>query len=438
MSTDKTVTATYITVLPTVTIVATTPTATEGGAAGAFTVTRTGNTTSALSVSYTVTGSATNGVDYQSLPGSVQIPAGQLSVSILVTAFADSIEDNGETVIVTLSPNAAYTVGSPSSATVTILENTPVWPAAPVNLVAQCSADNTQAALSWSSVSGATAYALRVDYQANDGPSCIDGWYCSDPPDKIANNYGATNYVASVTPGQPYAFWVHGLQGGSYGNAGSASFTCGTAVFDYTLSNNGDITVTQGSSGSNTITRNLVSGTSQAVTLSATGLPSGASATFTNNPCNPTCSSALMISTSASTPAGSFPITVTGSPLSRSTSFNLMLNSVFGTPVWPAAPVNLVAQCSADNTQAALSWSSVSGATAYALRVDYQANDGPSCIDGWYCNDPPDKIVNNYGATNYVASVTPGQPYAFWVHGLQGSSYGNAAAANFTCGTPPV
>jgi hypothetical protein len=127
---------------------------------------------------------------------------------------------------------------------------------------------------------------------------------------------------------------------------------------------------------------------------------------------------------------------VTGSPLGRSTSFNLVVNSVSGTPVWPAAPVNLAAQCSADGTQATLSWSSVNGASAYALRVNYRSNDSVGCIDGWYCSDPPDKIVNNYGGTSYVASITPGQPYAFWVHGLQGSSYGNAGSANFSCGTP--
>src|SRR5262249_2905497 len=151
---------------------------------------------------------------------------------------------------------------------------------------AQCSADNTQATLTWSSVNGASSYALRVDYKANDGPGCVDGWYCGDPPDKLLNFYGSTSYVASVIPGQAYDFWVHGVQGSSYGSAASGSFTCGQAApFDYSLTNSGNISVSQGGSGSNTITRTLLSGSPQSVNLSASGLPAGATASFSNNPC---------------------------------------------------------------------------------------------------------------------------------------------------------
>jgi hypothetical protein len=98
-------------------------------------------------------------------------------------------------------------------------------------------------------------------------------------------------------------------------------------TFDYTLSNSGNITVTQGGSGSTTITRTLVSGTPQPVSLRASGLPPGATPRFTNNPCTPTCSSTLTISTSASTPTGTFPITVTGSPGGKTTSFNLIVTA---------------------------------------------------------------------------------------------------------------
>src|SRR3989344_4694846 len=55
------------------------------------------------------------------------------------------------------------------------------------------------------------------------------------------------------------------------------------AAFDYSLSNSGSISVAQSGSGANTITRTLNSGTTQGVTLSASGLPSGASASFTTN-----------------------------------------------------------------------------------------------------------------------------------------------------------
>ena len=106
-------------------------------------------------------------------------------------------------------------------------------------------------------------------------------------------------------------------------------------------------------------------------------------------------------------------------------------------PTWPSAPINLVAQCSADGTQATVSWSGVNDATAYALRVNYLGNDGAGCLDGWYCSDPLDKIVENYGGTSYVANVTPSQPYNFWVHGMLGGNYGDAGGSSFTCDGPP-
>ena len=106
---------------PTVTIVATDNTATEAGpTTGYFTVTRTDATTSALTVYYTVGGTATSGSDYNALSGSVTIPAGSSSATITVSPINDTVVESDETVIVTLSNNAAYTVGSPSSATITI------------------------------------------------------------------------------------------------------------------------------------------------------------------------------------------------------------------------------------------------------------------------------------------------------------------------------
>src|SRR5207244_12820917 len=61
----------------TVSIVATVTNATEGvSAPGVFTVRRTGSTSAALRVYYGVGGSAINGVDYQTLPGFVDVPIG--------------------------------------------------------------------------------------------------------------------------------------------------------------------------------------------------------------------------------------------------------------------------------------------------------------------------------------------------------------------------
>jgi parallel beta-helix repeat protein len=95
--------------------------------------------------------------------------------------------------------------------------------------------------------------------------------------------------------------------------------------FDYAISNSGNKSVTPGSSVTNSITASLVSGVFQPVSFSVSGLPSGASASFSSTSCTPTCSTVLTITTAGSTPAGNYPITITsaGGTLKRSTIFTL-------------------------------------------------------------------------------------------------------------------
>jgi len=95
----------------------------SGPDTGTFTFTRTGETTSNLTVLYSVTGSATNGVDYGSLFGSLTIPAGQSGATVSVTPIDDAIADVGEKVTLTLVPSGNYLIGGAGSSTVTIVDN---------------------------------------------------------------------------------------------------------------------------------------------------------------------------------------------------------------------------------------------------------------------------------------------------------------------------
>src|SRR6266480_2134118 len=117
---------------PTVSVVATDPDASEQGPdVGTFAVSRDGSTASALTVQLSLGGSAANGIDYQSLPTTVTIPAGAASATITVTPIDDSQVEGDETVVMTLSQDAAYDVGSSNSATVTIHDNDSTPPLAP-------------------------------------------------------------------------------------------------------------------------------------------------------------------------------------------------------------------------------------------------------------------------------------------------------------------
>jgi hypothetical protein len=109
----------------TVTIAATTPTAVEGGAAGVFTVTRTGNTTGTLNVSLSATGTATAGTDYTTSPSSITslaFSAGQTSRTITVTPVNDTATEGDEAVLVQIG-SGSYDIGGVGYASVTIQDN---------------------------------------------------------------------------------------------------------------------------------------------------------------------------------------------------------------------------------------------------------------------------------------------------------------------------
>lgn len=88
-----------------------------------------------------------------------------------------------------------------------------------------------------------------------------------------------------------------------------------TGAFDFSISVNPTSgSVTQGGSTSpSTVTATLISGTTQSVSFYiGSGLPLDASATFNPSSCNPTCSSSMTISTLATTPVGTYQLTVCG------------------------------------------------------------------------------------------------------------------------------
>lgn len=75
----------------------------------------------ALTVNFTLTGSATRNTDYTTIPGNqVLFPLGAREVVVAVNASDDGIADDGETVILTITGGSGYSLGSTTSATATI------------------------------------------------------------------------------------------------------------------------------------------------------------------------------------------------------------------------------------------------------------------------------------------------------------------------------
>jgi murein DD-endopeptidase MepM/ murein hydrolase activator NlpD len=90
---------------------------------GKFTISRTGSTTTALTVKYKISGTAKNGTDYQKLTGSIVIPKGLSSVNLPINVINDAKAELKETVSITLTANTGYSLGTSKTAKVVINDN---------------------------------------------------------------------------------------------------------------------------------------------------------------------------------------------------------------------------------------------------------------------------------------------------------------------------
>ncbi|OQP77188.1 hemagglutinin [Xanthomonas phaseoli pv. syngonii LMG 9055] len=88
-----------------------------------YTVTLDQPSPTALSIGFGVSGTATSGTDYAVVNSPLVIAAGQSTGTITVNPTADSTVEPDETVVISLNAGSGYTVGSPNSATGTILND---------------------------------------------------------------------------------------------------------------------------------------------------------------------------------------------------------------------------------------------------------------------------------------------------------------------------
>jgi uncharacterized membrane protein len=102
------------------------------------------------------------------------------------------------------------------------------------------------------------------------------------------------------------------------------------AVPDFTLAASpASQSANQGTTATYTVTQTALGGYSGTVTLSVSGLPTGATATFTPASLTGSGTSSLAISTTASTPVGSYPLTITGTDgiLTHTASITLVVTT---------------------------------------------------------------------------------------------------------------
>ena len=186
---------------------------------------------------------------------------------------------------------------------------------------------------------------------------------------------------------------------------------------DFSLSASpGSLTINQGGNGTSTITVNPVNGFNGSVTLSASGLPSGVTASF--NPTSATTTSTLTLTASPTATTGTSTVTITG--VSGSLTHTTTISLTVAASGLPAAPSNLTA--TAGKKSVTLNWTdNSSNETGFKIE---RSTDGVnfSQITTTGANVTSYKNVGLTGGTTYYYRVRA-------TNATGDSAYSNTASA---------
>jgi hypothetical protein len=100
-----------------VTVVANDAVAGEPANNGQYTLTRTGSTTSDLTVNIAMSGTATNGKDYTAIPTTVTFKSGSPTATVDLNVIDDTLQEGTETATLTVLGGSGYTPGSLGTST---------------------------------------------------------------------------------------------------------------------------------------------------------------------------------------------------------------------------------------------------------------------------------------------------------------------------------
>ena len=185
-----------------VTVTATDSNAGEGTTPdlGVFTIARTGSIANSLTVNYNLSGTASSS-DYNSIPATITIPAGQGSTTITVTPINDNLIEGNETVILSLTDTASYDLGPANSATVIIADNEAQNTVVNLSVAPASATENGTANLVYTFTrQGATTSPLTVNY--NVGGTAT---FSTDYTQTGANNFSSTTGTITFATGSSTA-----------------------------------------------------------------------------------------------------------------------------------------------------------------------------------------------------------------------------------------
>ena len=211
---------------------------------------------------------------------------------------------------------------------------------------------------------------------------------------------GSGNSTMTITVGAgtligTYPITVTG-NGGGIQRTATVTLTV-TAAPSFTISASpASLNVAQGNLGTSTITIMGINGFNSAITLSASGVPSGTTVSFNPNPVPAPGSgnSAMTITVGANTPAGTYPITVTG------TGGGIQQNTMVTLTVTAAATISYVQGNYANPDQSVTT-------VAVTFSAAQAAGDLNVVVVGWGDSTAAVKSITDNSGNTYTLAVGP-------------------------------
>ncbi|HEU4710046.1 MAG TPA: Calx-beta domain-containing protein [Pyrinomonadaceae bacterium] len=178
----------------------------ESGGTVTITVNRSGGTHTGTVQYSTSNGTATAGSDYTATSGLLLFGTNETSKSFTIPIVNDTASEVNETINVTLlNASLSFTLGSPSSATVTIVDNDTVSPPT-ANPASSVSSGNFTA--NWNGSAGATGY--RLDVSTNSSfTDFVSGYQNLDVGNALNRN------VSGLISSTPYFYRVRAYNSAS-------------------------------------------------------------------------------------------------------------------------------------------------------------------------------------------------------------------------------
>jgi uncharacterized repeat protein (TIGR01451 family) len=192
---------------------------------------------SPLSVVYTISGTATNGTDYTAIASPLAISTGLTSATVTVNPTSDPTTENDETVILSVQAGSGYSVGTPNSATGTILNDDVPTVTAPTSTAVTSTSATLGGTVSSAGGATITQRGIVLSITGTNGDPLIGGAGVTNLTTSGTTGVFTLN-ATSLTPNTAYSFKAYATNGAGTGYTSVATFT--TACLPTVVTNGND------------------------------------------------------------------------------------------------------------------------------------------------------------------------------------------------------